>query len=325
MKPPVDPMLAQPVSRLPRPGALRGGAAYEPKYDGYRALIFVEGDRIFVQSRRGKDITGSFPEIASAAAEQLPTGTVVDGELVVLVDGVLDFAALQRRLVTARRARTLAVDLPAHFVAFDLLAADGEDIRALPFRERRAALEALPLPASGTLLLVPQTRDAAEAERWLEQYADASVGLEGIVAKGLADSYESGRRGWQKVRVRDTVDVIVAAVTGALEAPDRLILGLRDESGTLVVAGGTAPLSRRQREEVLPLLKEPGSPHPWPRELPQGRMGHFGGGKVEVTLVEPFVAEVSADRSFEHGKWRHVTRFVRTRPDLQPGDLAHPG
>jgi ATP-dependent DNA ligase len=174
------------------------------------------------------------------------------------------------------------------------------------------------------LQLTPQTRDYALASRWLADYAGSSVGLEGVVVKGLADPYLSGRREWLKVRVRDTVEVVVGAVTGGLDAPERLVLGLYDDAGELVVAGGTTALSARQREELGGLLREPSTPHPWPTELPQGRMGHFGGGKLEVSLVEPFVVEVNADRSFEYGKWRHVTRFVRARPDLDPRETAGP-
>ena len=323
LRPPVEPMLAQAVTRLPEPGALHGGAAYEPKYDGYRALLFVDASGVVVQSRRGKDISESFPEIA-AAAGLLPRGTVLDGELVVLVDGVLDFAALQRRLVSSRRARQLASDQPAHYVAFDLLAADGEDIRGQPFAARRRTLEGVLSGAAGRLQLTPQTNDPEVAAGWLEQYAAASVGVEGVVVKGLADRYQSGHRGWVKVRVRETVEVIVGAVTGTLVTPDRLVLGLYDAAGQLSVAGGTAPLSPRQRAQLTVLLQPPRVPHPWPTELPQGRMGHFGGGRLEVALVEPFVVEVSADRSFEFGRWRHVTRFVRARPDLAPSEVTGP-
>lgn len=123
LKPPLEPMLARPVDRLPAPEALHGGAAYEPKWGGYRTVLFVDTDGVVVQSRRGKDITASFPEIAAAAGSQLPRGTVLDGELVVLGAGSLDFTALQRRIVSPRRGQQLAAEQPASFVAFDLLAA----------------------------------------------------------------------------------------------------------------------------------------------------------------------------------------------------------
>jgi len=331
LRPPIEPMLAAPVDRLPQPGVCRGGCAYEPKFDGYRALVFVQdadalggggGGGVVVQSRRGADITSSFPDIADAAGEQLPVGTVVDGELVVLgAGGVLEFAALQRRLGGGRRSRRVASEQPAAFLAFDVLASGGRDLRSRPLVERRRELERLMERCSPPVQLVPQTTDAEQAREWLEQYAAAPVGLEGVVIKGLGDAYQGGRRGWQKLRVRNTHEVVLGAVTGTLHKPGRLVVGLYDAAGDLVVAGGTAELSPRQSELLVPHLEPPRGRHPWPTELPAGRMGHFGGGTIQVTLVEPLVVEVSADQSFEYGKWRHLTRFVRPRPDLTPAEI----
>lgn len=264
---PIEPMLAAPVDRLPGSHALPGGCAFEPKFDGYRALVHLDEDgRVLIQSRRGAVITDSFPDIAGAAAEQLPSGTVIDGELVVLgQSGVLEFEALQRRLgAGAQLARRLALAQPASFVAFDLLAHHGSDHRSKPFRSRRRLLERLMGDCRPPLQLTPQTTDVDVARRWVEQYATAAVGLEGVVAKGLDQSYEPGRRGWLKYRVRNTHEVILGAVTGNLTAPGRLVLGMMSPAGEL----------------------------------------------------EPLVVEVSADQSFEHGKWRHIVRFVRPRPDL---------
>lgn len=319
-------MLARAVDRLPEPGALRGGAAYEPKWDGYRALLFVGPDAVVVQSRRGKDITASFPEVADAAAEQMPDGSVLDGELVVLGDdGKLDFTALQRRIVAPRRGREKAAEQPASFVAFDLLAAGDIDLREKPFAERRRQLQQLMARSRPPLQLTPQTVDVDVAHDWMRDYAAAPVGLEGVVVKALDQPYRGGSRGWLKVRVRDTVEVIVGAVTGTMNAPERLVLGTYDDTGELAVVGGTSTLSARQRKHLVPSLRAPAAPHPWPKEIPQGRMGHFGGGLVAVTLVEPLVVEVNADQSLQNGRWRHVTRFVRARPDLSPAEASGPG
>lgn len=312
-------MLAAPVDRLPGPRALPGGCTYEPKFDGYRALIHLDdAGAVLNQSRRGAVITPAFPDIADAATEQLPPGSILDGELVVLGrSGVLEFEALQRRLGAGRQlARRLSLAQPASFVAFDVLAQRGKDQRSKPFSNRRRVLERVMADCRPPLQLTPQTTDVDVARRWVEQYAAAAVGLEGVVAKGLDQPYEPGRRGWLKYRVRNTHEVVLGAVTGDLAAPGRLVLGRYDLEGELVVVGGTADLKPAQVRMLDGLLAMPSNGHPWPTELPAGRMGHFGGGRVPVTLVEPLVVEVSADQSFEHHKWRHVVRFVRPRPDL---------
>ena len=327
LNPPVEPMLARPVEPLPHEDALPGGCAYEPKLDGYRALLLVSVAGCFVQSRRGKDMTSSFPDIASAAEEQLPAATVLDGELAVLgADGVLDFAALQHRLAGGRRARALAAEQPASYVAFDLLWNPTlGDLRSRPLSDRRDALEQLLHDSRPPLQLSPQTTDYDIAAEWMQQYAAAAVGLEGVVVKGLASRYETGRRGWLKVRVRHTAEAIVGAVTGTLAEPERLVLGYYDDVGTLIVAGSTSPLSPRQRTAVAPLLRPPAGMHPWPTEMPAGRLGHYGRDRITVQLVDPaLVVEVSADNAYEHGRWRHLTRFVRVRPDLTPDEITRP-
>lgn len=312
-------MLAAPVDRLPGPRALPGGCAYEPKFDGYRALIHLDDDgQVLIQSRRGAVITRAFPDIAEAAAQQLPPASILDGELVVLGrSGVLKFEALQRRLGAGRQlARRLSLAQPASFVAFDVLAHRGKDQMSRPFRSRRRVLEQVMADCRPPLQMTPQSTDTDVARRWVEQYTTAAVGLEGVVAKGLDQPYEPGRRRWLKYRVRNTHEVVLGAVTGNLAAPGRLVLGRYDPGGELVVVGGTGDLKPAQVRMLDGLLTEPSDGHPWPTALPAGRMGHFGGGRVPVTLVEPLVVEVAADQSFEHDKWRHIVRFVRPRPDL---------
>jgi ATP-dependent DNA ligase len=172
------------------------------------------------------------------------------------------------------------------------------------------------------LQVTPATRDGDVAAVWLRDYTTADVGIEGLVIKGLGQAYRSGARAWLKLRSRTTVEAIVGAVTGTRSRPERLILGLHDRDGRLLIAGGTGPLSPTQQRQVSPHLRATAD-HPWPPELPPGRTGIFGRRRqLPVTLVEPtFVVEIHADSAFEHGRWRHLTRYVRPRPDLLPGDL----
>jgi ATP-dependent DNA ligase len=314
---PQEPMLAKPVDRLPAPGALPGGCVYEPKFDGYRALLFVDDVGCRVQSRRGRDISLSFPDIAETAAEQLPEGVVLDGELVIWGEGQLDFAELQRRLASSATALRRAYTHPASFVTFDILCVDGRDARSDTFRDRRKALEALFTEIGPPLQLAPQTADHEEAQQWMDEYAREPVGFEGVVAKGLEQGYRAGKRDWLKVRVRDTIEAIVGAVTGPLTAPDRLILGQYDLAGELVIIGGTGSLRPRQRRAVAELLELPKREHPWPNEISSGRLGALVRDRQPITRVEPaLVVEVAADHSVDSGRRRHVAKFVRVRPDL---------
>ena len=246
-------------------------------YRGLNCMLFVDRDGCLVQSRAGHDITRCFPDIAQAATEQLPPGTVVDGELLVWAEeqGCLDFPALQRRIVSPTRAAVLEAEQPATFMAFDLLAAANEDLRGKPLSARRARLEELAASRAPPLLLTPQTTDPAVAQRWMADYAAAPVGVEGVVIKPLGDPYQPGKRGWLKLRLRHTVEAIVGAVTGPLHAPTRLVLALPGKGGRLVVAGATTALTPAQAREVSALLRPPIARHPWPPELPAGRMGAF--------------------------------------------------
>ncbi len=327
----VEVVLAAAVDALPRPQALPGGCLYEPKWDGYRVVLLRGPDGCRVQSRRGTDLTRAFGDLAAAAVEHLPPETVLDGEAVIWREGRVDFAALQRRIAAATspaRAARAASELPASFAAFDALVLRGLDVRPLPLRERRARLEALLTTARPPLQLSPATAEVTVAEQWLRDYAYAHVGIEGLVVKGLADPYVGGSRRWRKLRTRDTVEVLVGAVTGTLDRPDRLILAVPAPDGGLVVAGGTGRLSPAQAREVAALLRPPAGPpappHPWPTLLPAGRAGVWAaGGDLEVTLVAPtLVVEVLADTAHEYGRWRHLTRFVRLRPELHPSEIS---
>lgn len=164
--------------------------------------------------------------------------------------------------------------------------------------------------------LTPQTADSAAARRWLEEYAAADVGVEGLVAKGSGQRYLPGRRAWVKVRIHNTQEATVGAVIGPVKRPDRLILGLRTAAGELRVAGATHPLTAQQAAELGAVLAAADT-HPWPGELDTRHLGRFSSEPVAITRVDPvLVVEVEADTAFEHGRWRHLTRYCRVRWDL---------
>ena len=304
------------------------GCTSEPKWDGYRALLGVDGrGRGRVRSRRGVDLTAAFPDIAAPAAAQLARGTILDGELVVWDGQRLDFTQLQHRVIAPSRAAALAMARPASFVVFDVLAIGGEDVSMRPLRVRRRWLEESQESLGPPLQVTPATTDRELARQWLVDYAAADVGIEGLMIKALDGVYLPGRRAWLKLRTRATAEAIVGAVTGSLTAPDRLILALPTPDGALVVAGGTAPLSPRQSREIAALLRPPThGEHPWPEVLPSGRTGALGGPRrLPVTLVEPdLVVEIEADTAYEYGRWRHLTRLVRVRPDRGAADVTAP-
>lgn len=317
-------MLARPVTALPLGDAMAGGCVYEPKFDGYRALLFVTDEGCRVQSRRGHDMTEAFADVADAAAGALPSGVVLDGEVVVWGRDALDFHELQRRFSSGRSTTPLGARRPASFVAFDLLAAEGVDLRRQPLVVRRTVLETLMDGVRPPLQLVPQTDDADEAREWLAEYAENPVGIEGVVVKGRSSRYLPGRREWAKLRLRDTVEAIVAGVTGSLGSPERLVLAVVGDGGTLVFAGTSTELDRAQRAEVASLLEEvaAGQPHPWAdTDLDRGRWGRAA--RAPVHLVRPtLVVEVSTDSSVDRGRWRHPVGFVRSRPDLTPAETT---
>jgi ATP-dependent DNA ligase len=318
-------MLAKPVEELPPANALPGGCLYEPKWDG-RALIRVDEDGARIRSRRGTDLTPAFPDITAAAAAQLHSGTVLDGELVVwnTDTGALDFTALQRRLTSPRRALAMARRRSASFVAFDLLVDAGTPLVGRPLRERRRALERLVPLLEPPLQVTPATRSRDIAVTWLRDYAAAKVGVEGLVIKGLAQLYRPDARAWLKLKSRRSEEAIVGAIIGTLGRPERLILGLPNSDGTLVIAGGTGPLRPGQQRDLAALLRPPSGPHPWPAELPAGMTGVFNGRRrLPVVLVEPeLVVEIAADAAREYGRWRHVVRQLFIRAELQPDDLS---
>jgi ATP-dependent DNA ligase len=311
--------LSKPVREIPAPHALPGGCLYEPKWDGYRLVVVRTGATTRVWSKQGRDLTDRFPDVVAAAVAQVPAGTVLDGEVVIWNGSRLDFGLLQRRMVTApSRIAGLVAASPASYVAFDLLASGGTDLRGERLSRRRAELETLAERWAPPMQLSPATADVDEARRWFEDFRPA--GVEGLVAKGAGTRYAPGRREWLKVKSWETTEVLAGGVIGPIERPSQLVAG-RYRDGELVVVGRTSPLSPQQSAELGAVLTPAGSTHPWPERIGTGA---FGGGKLSVPLtrVDPsVVVEVSADAALQAGVFRHPLRYVRIRPELEPGDV----
>nr|WP_231821540.1 ATP-dependent DNA ligase [Microbacterium resistens] len=323
LRPPLKVALARPVTTLPAPDALPGGARYEPKWDGFRLLLAVNDERVSLWSRRGKDLTVSFPDIVAAAEDQLPAGVILDGETVVWSGDRLDFDALLRRLGSgSSRVRRLARDQPASFVAFDVLAIADRDARALPLDARRSLLEELAVDWSPPLNLSPMTSDPEKAAEWFESLT--ASGIEGLIVKGGGQAYVGGDRTWLKLKHRSTRDVVCAAVIGARERPEELVIGL-PVNGVLRIVGRSTPLSSAVSRELGALLRAPEAPHPWPTEVKPGAVDRFtrgGRDRVALTLVEPMVVEILADIAMTGDSFRHPVRFVRARPEIPVADVT---
>ncbi|MEU2047711.1 ATP-dependent DNA ligase [Streptomyces albidoflavus] len=323
LEPPLRPMAAEARATLP-PEGRPGSMFWQQKLDGYRVIVYFRAGKLYLQSRSGADLTPHFPELQDAAAD-IGDDLVLDGELVVLLEGRLDFAALQQRARLAGfRARSAALDRPAHVVAFDLLEADGEELLAMPYRERWGRLETLfkERRLAGRWTLVGSTLHRQEALAWMDP-AWGRVGIEGVVAKPAAGRYRPGKGGWWKVRSRQTAEAIVGAVTGPVPAPDTLLLGRYDAAGRLRMVARTKPLSATVRRELGELLTPAGPDHPWTGV----QFSSAWGARTPLVHapVEPaFVAEFAGDTSVDDaGRYRHPVDYVRLRDDLTP-DTAPP-
>jgi ATP-dependent DNA ligase len=325
LRPPFTLALARLVQRLPVPEALPGGCIYEPKWDGFRLAIIRDGDRTSLWSRQGKDLTRYFADLHAEASEQIPPGCVVDGEAVVWSNGRLDFETLQRRLTAGSRALpSLIREHPASFAAFDVLAVAGRDIRHVQLRDRRTLLEELASTWSPPLNLSPTTMDFEVAQQWFEELP--ATGVEGLVVKGAAQRYESGQRQWLKVKHRDALNVICAAVAGSTSRPEALIVGLSIE-GELRVVGRTSQLKGSAAVQLGRLLRPPKGEHPWPSTMRRSVVDRYNskaGELMELTLVEPIVVEISADVAWSGTSFRHSVRFLRARPELDVTDVDLP-
>lgn len=317
---PQQPVLPRTVRALPDETELAGGAAYEPKFDGYRALVFVQAGVCRIHSRHGRDITGSFPEIAAAAVEHVPSGVVLDGELVVWGEDTSDFTDLRDRL--ARHDRTDRPPRPASFIAVDVLAGAGMDMRRSPLRVRRQALEILLGDAPAPLHVVPQTRRVEEARAWMDNYADAHVGVDGVVAKGLTSRYEPDDPTWKLLRIRDSVECVVGAVTGGLHVPTRLILGVPDAAGQLHLVGCTTEMTLPQSRRMGALLHESVGHHPWTSSLALPDVPGWTGPETGSTLVMPMaVVEVATGAASGPTAWLEARELIRARPELMPSEI----
>ncbi|MEE1757217.1 ATP-dependent DNA ligase [Streptomyces sp. SP18CS02] len=231
--------LAEAVGTLPR----EAGLAYEPKFDGHRMVIFRLGDTVVLQARSGRIVTSAFPDLA-AAARALPDGTVLDGEVVVWTGGRTDFAAVQTRAAaTPGRAPGLARRLPASYAAFDVLAADGTDLRPVRYAARRERLVGLLGELGPPLQAVPMTTDPETAATWYETLP--ATGVEGLVVKRLDQPYRAGSRAWRKLRHTDTRDAVVVGFTGARTRPTALVLVLPDDDTPVVSSPLPRPLRAR--------------------------------------------------------------------------------
>ncbi|MFF9090414.1 ATP-dependent DNA ligase [Streptomyces sp. NPDC014991] len=307
-----EPMLATAVAISDLPEKSAG----EPKWDGYRAQLAVfAGGPVLLRSRRGTDMTASFPEIRAAALAQLPEGTGLDGELVAWERNRLAFERLQQRL--ARRgtaAAQAAQEWPAHFVAFDLVHR-GDDLTDWPYARRRAALETLFAERGLTTpwVLCPSTTDPALAREWLSWTA---AGVEGLCFKRLEESYRGGVRSWRKYKVRVTTEAVIGAVTGSHAAPRTLLLGRYDAAGRLQYVGRSTTLSQAAGRALADQLAPQTGAHPWTGWSFSTEWGTQR--TLDVHLVQPdVVMEVAVDVARDAaGRWRHPARPHRVRTDV---------
>ncbi|MGW0738091.1 ATP-dependent DNA ligase [Streptomyces sp. NPDC002851] len=328
--PPVRPMLAKSVKKIPP------AMQYEAKWDGFRAIVFRDGDEIELGSRTGKPLTRYFPELVAALRERLPERCVLDGEIVIAKDGRLDFDALTERIHPAEsRVRTLAERTPASFIAFDLLALADEALLDLPLADRRDRLVACLAGVTAPVHVAPATTDVAVAEDWFQAYEGA--GLDGVIAKPLDLPYRQNERLMYKIKHERTADVVVAGYRFHKTGPvvGSLLLGLYDDGGTLQHVGVCAafPMKRRAElvEELEPLRMPPAETgeHPWAAwadeaahetaRLP-GAPSRWSGTKdlSWVPLRPERVAEVAYDHMENGARFRHTAQFRRWRPDRSP-------
>jgi len=327
--PPVAPMLARAVEDIPL-----GGCSYEPKWDGFRSIVFRDHDEVEIGSRNARSLTRYFPEVVAAIRPQVPDRCVLDGEIVVPDPsrGHLDFEALQHRIHPAEsRVKLLAQRTPAHYVIFDLLALSDRDFTVEPFRERRRVLEEVLAGAQPPIHLTPATHDPDVARRWFEEFEGA--GLDGIVAKSLEGTYQPDKRVMFKIKHVRTADCVVAgyrAYKSDGQAIGSLLLGLYDDDGVLVNVGvvGAFPAERRRAlyKELQPLVTA-FEGHPWdsaeaeptsrtPRSSEFSRWS-VGKDLTFVPLRPERVVEVRYDH-MEGNRFRHTAQFVRWRPDRDP-------
>jgi ATP-dependent DNA ligase len=322
-------MLAKATASVPE----GEGWQFEPKWDGFRCIVFRDGPEIELGSRNERPLTRYFPELAAALLRELPERCVVDGEIVVVTADGLDFDALQQRIhPAASRVDKLALETPASFVAFDLLALGDDDLMAVPLAERRAALEAALAPARPPVHLTPVTTDRATAEDWFVRFEGA--GLDGVMAKDLAGPYVPDKRTQLKVKHKRTADCVVAGyrMHKSGDGVGSLLLGLYDDHGSLHHMGVATSFTAARRveliDEVAPYEPDALTDHPWrawggATEAVAARMPgapHRWNASKDmswVALRPELVAEVAYE-NVQSGRFRHATRLQRFRPDRDP-------
>jgi ATP-dependent DNA ligase len=335
VNPPVLPMLAKRVGELPT----AGNWIFEPKWDGFRALIFRDGDEIFIQSRDEKPLDRYFPELLDPLRSQLPSRCVLDGEIVIARDGALDFDALQLRLhPAASRVKLLSQQIPASIVFFDLLAKGDKDLRGTPFTERRRNLESMLSSAAPPLHLTPATSDIKVASDWFSRFEGA--GLDGVIAKPASGTYEPNKRVMLKVKHERDCDCVVAGFRWHKKGPGTaigsLLLGLFDDDGALQHVGVCSSFSDQKRQELVeflePYRKNALAKHPWKawasheladRRTP-GAQSRWSAGKD--LSWEPLRPELVVEVAYDHmqgDRFRHIAQFRRWRDDKKPKDCTY--
>lgn len=335
LPPPIEPMLAKLAESLPA----GGGFLFEPKWDGFRAIIFRGDDDVYIQSRDLRPLDRYFPDLHVVLLEQLPAGCVVDGEIVIATSLGLDFDALQLRLhPAASRVAKLAAAQPASFVAFDLLAGGGRDLRREPQGARRTALERLLASVKQPIHVTPVTRDIKMASEWLSRFEGA--GLDGVVAKPENGTYDSGKRAMIKIKHARTADCVVAGFrwhkNGRNELVGSLLLGLFDE-GRLhhvgVTSSFTMTVRRQLAHDLEPLRERALEGHPWREWADVGgaEMTRMPGGQSRWSAGkdlswEPLRVERVCEVKYDHmqgDRFRHAATFLRWRTDKRPEECTY--
>jgi ATP-dependent DNA ligase len=340
LAPPLEPMLARLVDAIPH-----GPFLFEPKWDGFRAIVFRSEDDVYIQSRDLKPLDRYFPELHEALLERLPAGSVVDGEIVIAGAHGLDFDALQLRLhPAASRVAKLAAACPSSFVAFDALAVGGVSLLERPQQERRDALERLLKAVTPPVYLTPVTRDRATAAEWLQRFEGA--GLDGVIAKPIEGRYAPGKRSMFKIKHARTADCVVAGFRwhkhgGGLVGS--LLLGLYDDTGSLHHVGVTSSFTMTKRkqlaEELEPLCENALDAHPWKawadfakdtssQALAGQRMpgGYSRWSAGKDLSWEPLRVERVCEVKYDHmqgDRFRHAATFLRWRDDKRPDDCRY--
>jgi ATP-dependent DNA ligase len=330
--PPVAPMLAKSVPQIPE-----GSLSFEPKWDGFRSIVFRDGDEVEIGSRNERPMTRYFPEVVEAIKQSMPERCVVDGEIIVVVGDRLEFEVLQQRIhPAASRIKLLSQETPARFVAFDLLALDHVDYTHEPFDKRRSILEQAMADAQPPIHLTPATRDHDLAEKWFSQFEGA--GLDGVVAKPLNGTYQPDKRTMFKIKHQRTADCVVAGYRVHKSGPDSigsLLLGLYKDHGELANVGviGAFPAARRKElfTELQPLVTTFDN-HPWDwAKLAEGNrtprsseFSRWNAGK-DLSFI-PLRPELVVEVRYEHmegDRFRHTAQFNRWRPDRDPRSCTY--